>query len=203
MFENKEIKTEIIDFTDLDYEDYPCPDCKSIKKHRLNSYTRKIQDLGSIYTRKFLEFESITFECLDCGSTYLVEIDEALEGYHHSRRVIEVAMKLLVEDGKSAPEVAKHLNSYYNIEIYRGTLNQWFNKFKDEYIKHHKLVDPEKIENYSGFITIDGTFSHVENNSRKGRSKKPNKKRGLSLFLIPTGNGDYFCTLGRGRIQKK
>ncbi|MBD3230046.1 MAG: hypothetical protein GF329_17840, partial [Candidatus Lokiarchaeota archaeon] len=98
MFENKEIRTEIVDRTDKDYQNRVCPECKSKKRHRLNSYICEISDLGSIHVRKVLRFESVTFKCLNCGAHYLVEIEEAVKGHQYSQDVIEVAMKFMIDE---------------------------------------------------------------------------------------------------------
>ncbi|MFW9879012.1 MAG: hypothetical protein ACFFG0_38525 [Candidatus Thorarchaeota archaeon] len=201
MFAKKEIETVIIDRTEEDYQNRLCPKCNSRKKHRVNIYTREIHDLGSLHVQKIIKFDSVTFKCLDCGSYYLVTIEEALKGYRYSIGVIEVAMELMIGSGLSAAKAADFLESLYNVKVAIDTLHKWFNTFKSEYLKHHKLVNLKNIKEYSGYITVDTTFSVFENNSKqKSNNKNKSKKKGLSLFLTPIGSGKYSCRLGKARI---
>ncbi|MHA1799551.1 MAG: hypothetical protein ACTSVY_13980 [Candidatus Helarchaeota archaeon] len=190
MFENKEVITKIIDKTELNLENLSCPLCNSLDIVRNGSYIRDIQDLGSIHEKVVIRLESVTLKCKSCENIFHHELEEFPLNYRYSARVIELSLNYMLEQDFSAQKATTFLEKYYQVDVSRKTLLKWLDTFGVEYMQKRKLIPEGIFENFSRYLTIDGTFPRISG-SKNGKTtrRKRRKKKPSCLYLTRSENG--------------
>jgi ribosomal protein L37AE/L43A len=70
------IKTEVEDISDADQPPKCCPQCKSEDFSRYSYYYRTLQKLGSPHIARRIQFESITWRCNQCETSFAIHNSE-------------------------------------------------------------------------------------------------------------------------------
>jgi len=96
---------------DRNYDHSPCPRCGHLA-YRHKSGQRTLHDLGDLKTGCPVDL-LVTYSshyCSKCRKYFNVELsDLALPGSHYTRRVIQLAVRLVVEDGLPYRPASWHL----------------------------------------------------------------------------------------------
>jgi len=149
---------EIVELPAPNLQQVLCPNCKSQGLIRINSFWRKVNDLGTKSRRKFIEFESIHLKCKSCATIFPLERDEIVPGLSASRAVLETVLLLYFDYKNSAKIVLQLMEDLYSVKLKRGTILKWIRTHGKEYCRTNQITFQENFEEASGHYAMDGTF---------------------------------------------
>lgn len=105
----------------------PCPRCGHLAS-RHTSGQRTLHDLGDLKTGRPIDL-LVTYSshyCSNCRKYFTVDLaDVALPGSHDTRRVIQLAVRFVVEDGVPYRPASWHLWRDHRVFVPCGTLQNW------------------------------------------------------------------------------
>ena len=127
----------IVDATDLpmplvvpydrNHDHSPCPRCGHLA-YRHKSGQRPLHDLGDVAAGCPIDLW-VTYSshyCSPCRKYFNSDLsDLALPGCHYTRRVIQLAVRLVVEDGMPYRPASWHLWRDHRVFVPFGTLQNW------------------------------------------------------------------------------
>jgi len=182
---------EIIQLDAPNLEDINCPYCKSRNIKRISWHLRKIPDLGTKTTRKFIKFESVYLKCNSCSKTFYFERDGILKGLSATQDVLDTVLLLYYELENSGEKVRESMEKLYSVELKTEKIWYWVRKYGKKYCKKNRNVFKENLENCSGHLAIDGTFPKLNLNIDNNLSSEDKKKKvivpWLRLTALPDG----------------
>ena len=112
---------------DHNYEHSPCPRCGQLA-YRHKSGQRTLHDLGDLKTGRPIDLV-VTYSshyCSKCRKYFNVDLsDLALPGSHYTRRVIQLAVRLVVEDGLPYRPASWHLWRDHRVFVPFATIQNW------------------------------------------------------------------------------
>lgn len=105
----------------------PCPRCQQpAARHRV--FTRPLHDVGDLVTGRPQELH-ITYSqhhCKTCGHFFSSDLsDVAPPGSHYTRRVIALALRVVVEDGLPYRSASWHLWRDHRVFVPFATIQNW------------------------------------------------------------------------------
>jgi hypothetical protein len=112
---------------DYNYEHTPCPRCGQLA-YRHKSGQRTLHDLGDLRTGRPIDLlvNYSSHYCSTCRKYFNVDLsDLALPGSHYTRRVIQLAVRLVVEDGLPYRPTSWHLWRDHRVFVPFGTIQNW------------------------------------------------------------------------------
>ena len=86
--------------------------------------------------------------------------------------VIQYAVSRILERGDSIRRGTKDLNDLHHVEVSVGTVETWTNEYGEKEKIAVNFMDDPPPDNFSGFLSLDGTFKSV-NIKKKTNSRKP------------------------------
>lgn len=197
-------QVELVDETESPLKETFCPHCTGQDIIRINSYIRDVQDLGTIHCRKLLRFESITLKCKSCGKTFLLENENVLKGSRYTKAVLEVCLLLAFERGFSAGSIEEHMEMFYGVSIDRTTVLKWENIHGKQFCEGKNLEYKKNLDEFSGFMSLDGTFSKFQPQRRyKRRSRGKGKKKDSWLHLTRFADGTLLALWDEEKMKTK
>ena len=112
---------------DHNYDPSPCPRCGQLA-YRHKSGHRTLHDLGDLRTGRPIDL-LVTYSshyCSQCHKYFNVNLSElALPGSHYTRRVIQLAVRLVVEDGLPYRPASWHLWRDHRVFVPFATIQNW------------------------------------------------------------------------------
>ena len=109
------------------YRRRPCPNCGR-SAYRLRTVTRKLHDLGDPISGRPREIH-LTYSqhrCLECNTYFNAEMDDvALANSHYTHRVVQAAVRLVVEDGLPYRSASWHLWRDHRVFVPFATIQNW------------------------------------------------------------------------------
>ncbi len=112
---------------DRNHDHTPCPRCGHLAS-RHTSGQRTLHDLGNWYTGCPVDLlvTSSSHSCSRCQKYFNIDLsDLALPGGHYTRRVIQMAVRLVVEDGLPYRPASWHLWRDHRVCVPFATLQNW------------------------------------------------------------------------------
>lgn len=109
------------------YPRRPCPRCGRVA-HRVNQAERRLRDLGDLLSERPREVHLIYswHHCPDCGTSFHAELpDWVLPGARYTRRVVTLAVRLVVEDALAYRTVSWHLWRDHRVFVPFATMQNW------------------------------------------------------------------------------
>ena len=105
----------------------PCPRCGPLAS-RHTSGQRTLHDLGDLYTGRPVDL-LVTYSshyCAKCRQHFNIDLsDVALPGSHYTRRVIDLAVRVVVEDGLPYRPARWHLGRDHRVFVPFATIQNW------------------------------------------------------------------------------
>jgi len=112
---------------DRNHDSTPCPRCGHLAS-RHTSGQRTLHDLGHLYTGCPVDL-LVTYSshyCSRCQKYLNIDLsDLALPGGHYTRRVMQMAVRLVVEDGLPYRPASWHLWRDHRVFVSFATLQHW------------------------------------------------------------------------------
>jgi hypothetical protein len=112
---------------DRNHDHTPCPRCGHLA-YRHKTGQRTLHDLGNLYTGCPVDL-LVTYSshyCSRCQKYFNIDLsDLALPGGHYTRRVIQMAVRLVVEDGLPYRPASWHLWRDHRVFVPFATLQNW------------------------------------------------------------------------------
>ena len=109
------------------YKKRPCPIC-SYSACREKIYTRTLHDLGDLATNRPIDIE-LRFSqhrCSQCRKYFNVDYSDLADpGCHYTRRVVHMAVRLVVEDALPYRSASWHLWRDHRVFVPWGTIQNW------------------------------------------------------------------------------
>ena len=188
--ENKK-PVEIVELPAPNLQKVLCPSCKSQDLIRINSFWRKVKDLGTKSRRKFIEFETIHLKCKSCTTIFPLERDEIVPGLSAGREVLETVLLLYFDFQNSAKKVLQLMGSLYSVKLKRGTILKWVRTYGKAYCKQNQITFQENFDKGSGHYAMDGTFPRFDFEPAAHTSPHTQEKKTqvpwLYLTALPDG----------------
>lgn len=112
---------------DANYDHSPCPRCAHLAyRHKVGQ--RTLHDLGDLRVGRPVDLV-VTYSspsCSNCQKYFNVDLSElAWPGSHYTRRVIELAVRLVVEDGLPYRPASWHLWRDHRVFVPFATIQNW------------------------------------------------------------------------------
>lgn len=120
-----------------------CPWCgHQAYRHRI--FTRKLHDLGDVVAHRPRELR-VTYSqhyCTPCRRFFNTDLsDLALPGSHYTLRVVEIAVRLVVEDGLPYRTASWHLWRDHRVFVPFATIQNWTEEAgKKKHPAHHERL---------------------------------------------------------------
>ena len=159
--EDNGIELEIREHSDADYFPEKCPFCFLSKIRRYNYKMRMIQDLGTPLICRRIRYERVYFQCKTCKKIFGIEHPLIPFNSKYMPGVIQYAVSRILERGDSIRRVTKDLNDLHHVEVSVGTVETWTNKYGEKEKMATNFMDDPPPDNFSGFLSLDGTFKSV------------------------------------------
>ena len=122
------------------FRNRPCPFCGR-KAFRQRTYTRHLHDLGDPYTKRPVDIE-LTYSqhcCPTCGSHFNAKMDDlASPKSRYTRRVVDLALRLIHEDGLPYRAASWHLWRDHRVFVPWGTIQNWVEAAGKKSGKHNQ-----------------------------------------------------------------
>ena len=83
-------------------------------------------------------------------------------GFLLARLVIEYAVSRVLERGDSIRRVVRDLNELHHVKVSVVSVERWVNKHGKKEKLSTDLSEEDPPEQFSGFISVDGTFKSVK-----------------------------------------
>lgn len=112
---------------DRNHKHTPCPRCDRLAS-RHTSGQRTLHDVGDVYTGRPVDL-LVTYsshDCAQCRKHFNIDLsDVAPPGCHDTHRVIDMAVRLVVEDGLPYRPASWHLWRDHRVFVPFATLQNW------------------------------------------------------------------------------
>ena len=112
---------------DANYDHSPCPRCGHLA-YRHQTGQRTLHDLGDLRAGRPVDLV-VTYSshyCSNCRKYFNVNLsDLAWPNSHYTRRVIELAVRVVVEDGLPYRPASWHLWRDHRVFVPFGTIQNW------------------------------------------------------------------------------
>ncbi|KKL77447.1 hypothetical protein LCGC14_2034820 [marine sediment metagenome] len=155
------IELEVREHSDAFFYPEKCPFCYTNDLRRHTSKVRTIQDLGSPRICRRIRYERVYFKCKNCKKVFGIEHPLIPVGSNYMSGVIEYTVSRILERGDSIRRVVKDLNDLHHIEVSVVSVERWINKHGKKNNLNTDLDEEEPPKQFSGFISVDGTFKAV------------------------------------------
>ena len=195
MEKNEEKSLEIIQLPPPDFGELSCPHCKSSDLKRSHSRPRQIPDLGTKKVRKFLKFESIHIKCMTCLKLFHYEREGILPGLSVSKAVLDTVLVHAFEFGDSAQGIVQRMEILYSVKLKRHTVLKWQRKYGEKYCKKNKIAYQENLKDFSGHLSLDGTFPKLNLGLEENISAAPVKKKRVPWLQLTALNDGTLCAI--------
>ncbi len=109
------------------YPRLPCPHCGRMA-HRVRQFKRRLRDLGDLVceVRREVLLTYSQHHCLGCGAYFEAELPPwVLPRCRYTRRVVTLALRLVVEDGLPYEAAAWHLWRDHRVVVPFATVQNW------------------------------------------------------------------------------
>ena len=110
-----------------DYPQRPCPDCgHSAYRHRQGK--RVLHDVGDLVSGRprDIHLSYSVHRCSKCGKNFNADMSDLAPPYsHYTRRVIGLAVRLVVEDGLPYRAASWHLWRDHRVFVPFATIQNW------------------------------------------------------------------------------
>jgi len=109
------------------YARLPCPGCGDIA-HRVNQFERGLDDLGDLLTerRRRVQLTYSRHHCSGCGLYFHAELPFwVLPRGAYTRRVVNLAVRLVIEDGLPYRTASWHLWRDHRVFVPFATVQNW------------------------------------------------------------------------------
>jgi len=169
------IEVEIREHTDADFYPTKCPSCKGTDINRHTYKIRTIQDLGAPEICRRIRYEKITFICKECKKTFGIIHPIVPWGRSYMPSIIKYALYRVLKKGDSIRRVTSDLNVIHHVEVSIGKVEDWINEAGKRGELNVDFSNEKPPEDFSGFISIDGTFKSAttkKNDLKKGTKKE-------------------------------
>jgi len=127
MVDVKDLPAPILVPYDRNHDHTPCPRCGH-RASRHKAGQRTVHDLGDLYTGCPVDLV-VTYSshyCSRCRKYFNIDLsDVALPGSHYTRRVTQLAVRLVVEDGLPYRPASWHLWRDHRVFVPFATLQNW------------------------------------------------------------------------------
>ena len=171
-----ELEVEIREHSDADFFPEICPFCGGKEIIRKTYKMRTIQDLGTPTICRRIRYEKITFKCKDCNKTFTIKHPLIPPRTSFMPGVIKYATLRILKEGDSIRRVTKDLNNLHNVEVSVSEVKLWVDKEGKRGELNIDFSDEEPPEDFSGFISIDGTFKAATTKKNDPKTKKEKGK---------------------------
>ena len=109
------------------HKKHPCPHCGH-SSYRDKVFTRKLHDLGDLAANRPVELW-ISYSqhcCSQCKKYFNADLGELADpGSHYTRRVVHLAVRLVVEDGIPYRGASWHLWRDHRVFVPWATIQNW------------------------------------------------------------------------------
>jgi transposase-like protein len=153
---------EIREHSDADFLPKKCPFCSSSDLRRHTYSIREIQDLGTPRVCRRIRYEHVYFKCNSCEKVFTIEHPLIPIGTNYMPGVVEYAVSRVLERGDSIRRVTKDLNELHQVKVSVGTVEKWINLAGQKKKLTTDFSEEPLPEDFSGFISLDGTFKAVK-----------------------------------------
>ena len=125
------------------FRNRPCPRCGH-KAFRQRTYTRHLHDLGDPYAKRPVNLE-LTYSqhcCPQCKCHFNANMEDlASPRSRYTRRVVNVAVRLVYEDGLPYRAASWHLWRDHRVYVPWGTIQNWVEAAgkKGGQYHHHRI----------------------------------------------------------------
>ena len=109
------------------YKKQPCPHCGRAS-YRDKVFTRKLHDLGDLAANRPVELwvRYSQHRCSKCNKYFNADLGELADpGSHYTRRVVHLAVRLVVEDGLPYRPASWHLWRDHRVFVPWATIQNW------------------------------------------------------------------------------
>jgi len=109
------------------YQKQPCPHCGR-SSYRDKVFTRKLHDLGDLAANRPVELwvQYSQHRCSKCNKYFNADLGELADpGSHYTRRVVHLAVRLVVEDGLPYRPASWHLWRDHRVFVPWATIQNW------------------------------------------------------------------------------
>lgn len=159
---NDGIELEVREHSDADFYPEICPFCYTSDLRRHTYKVRIIQDLGSPRICRRIRYERVYFKCKNCKKVFGIEHPLIPIGSNYMPGVIEYAVSRVLERGDSIRRVVKDLKELHHIKVSVVSVERWVNKHGKKDNLKPDLSEEEPPKQFSGFMSVDGTFKSVK-----------------------------------------
>jgi transposase len=172
--QEEKLEVEIREHSDADFYPEKCPSCGCKEINRKTYKMRTIQDLGTPTICRRIRYEKVTFICTTCEKTFTIDHPLIPPRTSYMPGVIKYATLRILKEGDSIRRVTRDLNKLHNVEVSVSEVKLWVDKEGKRGELKVNFSDEEPPEDFSGFISIDGTFKAA---TTKKNDLKPRKKK--------------------------
>ena len=173
-----------------DYFRNGCPFCGSKNYKVVDSWTRKIQDLGEPDRKVIAIVEMKTLLCLnpECNAKYTPENVHYPKSHQYSRAIIKQSLNFAHKFSFSADKIALSLHMNNSVQVNPKTIQSWVNHYSEDYFQAIFAENPEKSLQDLKAITIDGTWFTT------GKNVLGKKKNVQFSSVTKLADGTYLLT---------
>jgi hypothetical protein len=114
-------------FYSRNHKQTPCPRCDHLAS-RHTSGQRTLHDLGDVYTGRPVDLlvTSSSHDCAKCRKHFNIDLsDVALPGSHDTNRVIDLAVRVVVEESVPYRPASWHLWRDHRVFVPFATIQNW------------------------------------------------------------------------------
>ena len=156
------IEVEIREHSDADFYPKKCPFCytSDIRRHTYN--IRTIQDLGAPHICRRVRYERVYFKCKNCKKVFGIEHTLIPINSKYMPGVIQYTLSRILERGDSIRRVTRDLIELHHVDVSVVSVERWINKYGGKNKIRMDFEDEEPPDDFSGFISVDGTFKAVK-----------------------------------------
>jgi len=155
------VELELREHSDADFFPKHCPFCHRSEIKRQTYKIRIIQDLGAPHICRRIRYERVYFKCKACNKVFGIEHPIVRFNSKFMSGVIQYALSRILERGDSIRRVTKDLNELHHVEVSVGTVEMWINEYGQKEKVNSDFSDDPPPDNFSGFLSLDGTFKSV------------------------------------------
>ena len=126
-------------------------------------------------------YEKIRFICKTCNRTFTIKQPLILPRSSYMSGVIKYATHRILKKGDSIRRVTEELNELHKIKVSVSEVKQWVDKIGKRDELNSDFSNEKPPEDFSGFISIDGTFKAatakktLSKRGKKGKKSSPTK----------------------------
>jgi len=171
------LEVEIREHSDADFFPDICPSCGCKEINRKSYKIRTIQDLGTPTICRRIRYEKVTFICTKCNITFSITHPLIPPRTSFMPGVIKYATLRILKEGDSIRRVTKDLNELHNVEVSVSEVKLWVDKEGKRGDLKVDFSNEDPPEDFSGFISIDGTFKAATTKKNALKTGKHQEKR--------------------------